>query len=468
MELWGKWLILVNYFDEAFSRKKTFFWFVIILIGFTIKFDSLGVTSLARGAGLLPAYYTCMLNFFISTAVNLEKLQLLWISIVFKHFNSIVRINGRCIIAGDGIKIGKEGKKMPAVKWLHQASESNSKAEHIMGHSIQAVSILANGLRTYFAIPLAGQIHEGIRLHYTDSRTLLDKMFELLIGLNLPEACYFVADKYYCSGRFIKQLISKNIHLVTMMKKNAVAYYPAKIEPKGHRGRPKKYGKKTKLFDLFKTELPFIKAPMPGNSKLMIEYYQIQLLWKPLGELVQFVLTRHPTRGEAVAMSTDLTLDPLCLIFAYSLRFKIEVMFKQAVHQAGVFLYRFWLRLMSSRKRGSGDQNLQFAPKRVKEKIANKVRAYHLFILLGFIAQGLMQHLSIHYRDIVWKNFGTWLRTVRVGTLPSEMVVASAMKNTYAEFLIEGEYGGIFKKFMRDKVDIKRLRYLIPIQAQAA
>ncbi len=260
----------------------------------------------------------------------------------------------------------------------------------------------------------------------------------------------------------MKQLVAKNIHLVTMMKKNAVAYQLITIQEKTRRGRPKKYGNKIKLFDLFKTELPFIKVPMPGNAKLMIEYYPIQLLWKPLGGLVQFVLTRHPSRGNVIAMSTDLTLDPLSLILIYSLRFKIEILFKQAVHQVGVFLYRFWLKIMRPKKRGSGDQELQFSSKKFKENIAKKLRAYHMFILLGFIAQGLMQYLSIHFHEIVWKNFGTWLRTVSVNTLPSEMVVALAMKNTYVEFLIDGKYCSIFKKFLRDKIDTKRLRYMIP------
>ncbi len=34
-------------------------------------------------------------------------LQQLWVQLVLNQFNSIVRINGRLIIVGDGIKIGR-------------------------------------------------------------------------------------------------------------------------------------------------------------------------------------------------------------------------------------------------------------------------------------------------------------------------------------------------------------------------
>lgn len=461
MELWNKWIGLVNQLESSCSRKQTFFWLMAVLIGFTIKFDSLGVTSLARGIGLLPNYYTCMLHLFNSTAVNLDKLQELWVKLVLNAFGGIVRINGRVIIVGDGIKIGKEGKKMPAVKWLHQASDSNSKASYIMGHSIQAIAILTQGLSTYFAIPLLGKIHEGLKLSCTDSRTLLDKMFELLTELKIAEGFYFVADKYYCSGRFMKQLVAQNIHIVTMMKRNAVAYFQPVEPTKKQRGRPAKYGPSVKLFSLFDTDPPFITAPMPGNSKLMIEYCVIQLLWRPLGKLVQFVLVRHPEKGLSIIMSTDLKADPLSLILIYSLRFKIEVLFKQAVHQIGAFMYRFWLKMMPPKKRRTGDQSLQLAPEEYKQKILQKLNAYQLFIQLGFIAQGLMQYLSMHCYQTVWKSFGTWLRTIRNNTLPSEKVVALAMSRTYVEFLIDERKPSIFKKFLRDRTDISQLQHVV-------
>lgn len=455
MTLWNTWFALVNQFRPACTREKTFFWLVIVLIGFTIKFDSLGVTSIARAVGLESCFYTCVLNFFHSTGIDLKKLRSLWTQLIFENFSGIIKVNGRCLIVGDGIKIGKEGKKMPAVKWLHQESESNSKAEYIMGHSIQALAVLVNGLCTTFAVPLMAEIHEGVRFTYKDSRTLLDKMFELLLCVDSPEKFYFIADKYYCSGKFMKQLIASGMHIVTMMKKNAVAYCPLKLEGK-RRGRPKKYGKKIKLFGLFKTGLDFISVPMPGNNKLIVRYCVVQLFWRPAGQLVNFVFVIHPVKGNAVVMSTDLSLSPLDAIFCYSVRFKIEAAFKQAVHQIGAFMYRFWLRTMAPRKRGSGNQELQFAPEIFKKKVAKKINAYHIFIQLGFIAQGLMHYLSIHCTQQVWGNFGTWLRTIRKNTLPSEKVVVLAMTRTYFEFLKDDSIFAIFKKFLRDHMETRQ------------
>ena len=63
-------------------------------------------------------------------------------------------------MVGDGIKIAKRGKKMPGVKLLHQQSEN--KAEFIMGHSLQAVSLLVLAEQSVVAVPLILRIHEGI------------------------------------------------------------------------------------------------------------------------------------------------------------------------------------------------------------------------------------------------------------------------------------------------------------------
>src|SRR5438067_7629721 len=141
---------------------------------------------------------------------------------------------------------------MPAVKLLYQQSDTNTKPEYIMGHSLQAVSLLVEAASSVFAVPLAARIHEGLVWSNRDRRTLLDKMLALLGIVAIPELFYFVADGYYAAGKIISGLLQQNNHLVTRVKSNAVAYtaYPRRGRRK--RGRPRLYGKKIKLKSLLK------------------------------------------------------------------------------------------------------------------------------------------------------------------------------------------------------------------------
>jgi hypothetical protein len=169
---------------------------VTCIAGMTVRKDLMGVTSLIRALGLMPVYYDRILDFFHSPALNLDKLTRAWRNLVFKYHPGILRIEGRPVLVGDGIKVAKAGRKMPAVKKLHQQSESNTKPEYIFGHSCQAVAVLAKALSSVFAVPLTCRIHEGVVFTNRDKRTLLDKMVLLIDSLGIPEPLCFVADAY--------------------------------------------------------------------------------------------------------------------------------------------------------------------------------------------------------------------------------------------------------------------------------
>ena len=146
-----------------------------------------------RALGLVPTCYDRILDFFHSPALCLDTLTRLWRGLVFKQ-PDIVRMGGRPVLVGDGIKVAKSGKKMPAVKKLHQQSESNTKPEYIFGHSCQAVSVLMRAAKSVFAVPLICRIHEGIVFSNREKRTLLDKMILLVDALDIDEPFIFVAD----------------------------------------------------------------------------------------------------------------------------------------------------------------------------------------------------------------------------------------------------------------------------------
>src|SRR5215468_9963202 len=102
----------------------------LCLAGMTTRKELLGVTSIVRALGLHPSCYDRLLDFFHSSALDLNKLTSAWCTLVFRFHPAILRVNGMPVLAGYGIKVAKAGKKMPAVKKLHQESDSNNKPEY--------------------------------------------------------------------------------------------------------------------------------------------------------------------------------------------------------------------------------------------------------------------------------------------------------------------------------------------------
>src|SRR5208283_4116599 len=141
MSLWMLRWNAIWMLRPAFSRLRTFLWFAAAVAGFTVRTELLGVTSIVRALNLNPRCYNTLVDYFHSSAVKLDRLTALWTQLVLRLFPQKLRVNGRYVLVGDGIKIPKCGRKMPAVKLLHQQSDSNTKPEYIMGHSLQAVSL---------------------------------------------------------------------------------------------------------------------------------------------------------------------------------------------------------------------------------------------------------------------------------------------------------------------------------------
>ncbi len=169
MSLWIAWWNAIWLLRPAFSRLRSFMWFATAVVGLTVRTELLGVTSIVRALKLRARLYNKLHDSFHSGAVKLDRLSGLWTQAVLRLFPEPLRVNGRRVLVGDGIKVPKCGKKMPGVKLLHQQSDSNTKPEYIMGHSLQAVSVLVQAAQSVFAVPLAVRIHEGLVWSNRDS-----------------------------------------------------------------------------------------------------------------------------------------------------------------------------------------------------------------------------------------------------------------------------------------------------------
>lgn len=438
----------------------TFLWMTLALMGLCVRADLQGVTSVVRAVWLRPSAYQRLLHLFHTPALVVEKLTTLWIQLSLKLFAPL-KVGGRLVLVADGLKVAKEGRKMPAVKKLHQESGDNSKPQFIFGHSFQAVGLLAKGPQGHVvSVPLASRIHEGLVFSNRDGRTLLDKLVCLFssITTDLQLPAILVADAYYASRKIILPLLSQGHHLVTRARSNSVAFQQAKKPKHPGRGRPRIYGSKVRLRELWEHPRRFKSAwsPVYQETGVKLAYHRVDLLWRPVGRVVRFVLVVHPTRGRIILMTTDTSMDPLQVIALYGYRFKIEASFKQALHTLGAYAYHFWMKDMQPISRRSGNQYLHMKTHDYRRLVRRKMDAYHRYVQLGCIAQGLLLHLSLHFRTRVWRHFKSWMRTMKPSQPPSEAVVAQALRSSLPEFLVNTPKDHELTEFILENADPSR------------
>jgi len=457
--LWNYWWNLVCDIRSVCAQTRTFLWMALCLAGMATRKELLGVTSIVRALGLEPACYDRLLDFFHSPALDLRKLTCAWCALVFRAHPGILRVNGRPVLAGDGIKVAKAGRKMPGVKKLHQQSESNTKPEYIFGHSCQTVAVLTQALSSVFALPLACRIHEGTVFSNRDHRTLLDKMILLIDSLRIQEPFYFVADAYYATGNIVRGLLAHGNHLVTQRKKQQRGLLPGNAPtpaPSAAQGQTGKVWQEDQSRSAAEGG-----GSTPAQPRLWREGCDPEVPGRrfivasgryprPLCRGTPYSARRHPAdvyRPHPLATGHHPNLWPAI---------QIEVSFKQALRVIGAYAYHFWMAAMTPLRRVSGNQHLHRKSADYRNAVRRKIAAYHRHIQLGLIAQGLLQILSAIQPNLVWQSFGSWIRTVRPGLAPSEQVVAIALRHTFPEFLATAAKTVILVKFLRERPDLSR------------
>jgi hypothetical protein len=214
------------------------------------------------------------------------------------------------------------------------------------------------------------------------------------------------------------------LYIVTRAKKSYVAYLIPQAPASPGLGRPRKYGDKIKLYEVFETyKAQFIAGwcQVYGHQET-VSYLVLNLMWKPLKAPLRFVFA-ITSRGPIVLMSNDLALEPLVAISLYCARVRVETMFAMLKGLLGAFAYRFWSRYIERRSRKPKKHATLKAPLSDHlEAVQRTWQACEGFVMLGGIALGLLQLIALKFDSHIWSTFTRFLRTRR-RTLPSERTV---------------------------------------------
>jgi hypothetical protein len=344
----------IKKFEVCFSRKTSYGWFVIIIIGLMLRTDHLGLTGIVRELSLTPNSYNSINHFFRAESWNINGIRFIWIKII-KSLSCLITESGRYILIGDGVKESKEGRKMPGVKKLHQESENSAKGEYIYGHLFGALGILAGNTAKQYSLLISVSLHEGISFlnkwffgnEYNEESHVVKMIREAVKTAEHLGNSILLLDRLYLTRPMLETLNKQElVCAVTKAKSNAIGYYDPK--PKTGRGAKPKKGEAVKITEFFtlKTAEFVTKTMTLYRKEKEVKYYCADLLWgQGLYQKLRFVLTEMDGM-KSILVSTDLTLEPEQIIRLYCYRFKIECSFRELKQTVAGFSYRFWSKAM--------------------------------------------------------------------------------------------------------------------------
>lgn len=434
---------LLHSFRYLFARHATWGTFCLLILGLIGTHQPDGISAVCRFWQLGEPDYHRLLHFFHSSAWSLHALVVHWSQVVLSQ-QVAVTVAGRVVLVGDHTYVVKEARRMPGVVTLHQDSQTQSKPSYFRGHHWGVLGLVVGSLAQAFCLPLDARLHQGFA-HLRQAEpaaagkdTLCSRLLEMALQFALHQDCpaILVLDAFFATGPVFGLAASfwsiarkqPYLHVLTRAKKNYVAYQAPEPPPPHPQGRPRKYGAKVKLTEVFETHhAQFCTATTQVYGRIeTISYLALNLLWKPCRSPLRFVFA-VTSRGPIVLMCSDLTLDPLTALALYCARVRVETLFTMLKGVIGAFRYHFWSKRLPRHSRRP-TKNALLTPPAMQDlpSVQRTWRACEGFVLLGCIALGLLQLVALKFSHHIWDAFPLFLRT-RSRALPSEQTVKTVL-----------------------------------------
>ncbi|RPI71666.1 MAG: hypothetical protein EHM38_03485 [Geobacteraceae bacterium] len=340
---------------------------------------------------------------------------------------------------------------MPGVKKLHQDSENYSQAPWIFGHHFGVLGMLVANRDKAFCVPVMAELHEGaeaLRQLQGKNRnkeeagkiTVVTLMANLArdIAVKLKEPCVTVLDAYFAVGTtftIAKTLLGSKgqrlLHIITHAKSNVVAR-EEKPQAYGGRGRPRQYGKRVKMNELFTTradDFRTVTVNTYGEAK-RVEILCLDLVWPAIREKLRFVLIKDDG-STYILICSDLSMSPEEIVELYACRFKIEVTFKMVKHIIGGLYYHFWTKAWCDNlAKALTVADLEHMSAKNKQLISGAMNAIEGFVNIALIATGLLQILALQHAERILHLHHWWMRSYP-RDVPSEEMVKTVIQHEF-------------------------------------
>lgn len=281
-----------------------------------------------------------------------------------------------CVLAFDPTYVRKSGKKTAHVDTFYNGVAS----KRLPGLELGVLALIDRKRKTAF--PLEAIQSRGPKALKAEEKSLVDHYAQIIIDRKdklIKMAKYLVVDGFFAKKKYLGPIREKTqLHVITMLRRDAFLQYLYQPKQGVQRGRPRKYDGKVKLEQLDPDKV----EKVCDNQE--VELYAFKAYAESLKQTLLVVLARWKHRkGKAkpyaVYCSTDLELDPISVFEMFKERFQIEFLIRDAKQFTG----------------------LEHCQARSEEKI-------HMHVNLAFTAIGIAKAISYPRGKIDRFSMANW------------------------------------------------------------
>jgi hypothetical protein len=428
---------ILEQFLPCFNREASWINFCTLIIGFIMRPDMRGVSSVISALRIKPAHYTTLLKFFRSNAFDIDSLYQKLITVCMRVLPPKT-IDGKVILVGGHIKTSREGRRMPAIEKVHQESQNSGKGAFIEGHCFRFISMILPGFNR--SIPVMAGIQESKTK--TGGESLVVQMVRQagnvveMMGkpaVVLLDAYFFSKTTLMTAAQYIGTNGQALLEVIVRAKQCAVGYGKPEEGSGKRKGRKRVYGKKVTVKSLFKEKRKdFIKANLElYGKKTEVCYLCVDLIQRPTRQMVRFVLTIIGNT-HFMPMSTSRALDGETIISLYAQRFKIEGLFGELKNKLGGFACHFWTYSLEKRKKGT--LPVLARDKKMLYDVGMTKKSIETYVFCQCLSYAILTGLGLTQSEGIWGRFTGWLRIVRT-RYPSIRVTKQVVSEDFYRFL---------------------------------
>jgi hypothetical protein len=248
---------------------------------------------------------------------------------------------GRLIMwaAVDDSVIPKGGKKIPGLGYhFHHSGERHRRAQPLVyGHSWVTLGLIWPTASRALCFPLRAALYRRAKdCPPAEFRNKMSLALDLLARVPWPAGVrlYLLADGAYATRDFFCGVRAQSHHLLTRLRGNANLCWPVPPRRSGQRGRPRRYGEKVDLAAYHRTYRQ--QAPLSiGLRRHLVTFSTLEAVPRRFGHLCRIVIVDLAKHQRAVLLCSDPSLSAQQIIQRYTMRFAIEIAYRELKQRFG-------------------------------------------------------------------------------------------------------------------------------------